>query len=61
MDKNELKIRSYRYSIRIIKFVSKLPNSRVFWIVSDQLLRSATSIGANIFEAKSSSFKKRLY
>ncbi len=58
MDKNELKIRSYMYSIRIIKFVSKLPNSRVFWIVSDQLLRSATSIGANIFEAKSSSSKR---
>ncbi len=29
-----------------------------FWIFSDQLLRSATSIGANIYEAKSASSKR---
>ena len=35
-----------------------MPNKRVFWIISDQLLRSATSIGANIIEAKASSSKR---
>ncbi len=30
----------------------------MYWSISDQLLRSATSIGANIVEAKSSSSKR---
>ena len=30
----------------------------MYWIISDQLLRAATSIGANIVEAKSSSSKR---
>jgi four helix bundle protein len=35
-----------------------MPNKRVYWVISDQLLRAATSIGANIIEAKSSSSKR---
>lgn len=35
-----------------------LPNEKVFWIISDQLLRSATSIGANIIEAQAASSKR---
>ena len=34
------------------------PSERIYWIISDQLLRSATSIGANIIEAKAASSKK---
>lgn len=50
--------RAYQFSIDIIKFVNELPNKRAFWSISDQLLRSATSIGANIIEAKASSSRK---
>jgi len=39
-------------------FINNFPNNHIYWIFSDQLLRSATSIGANIIEAKSSSSKK---
>ncbi len=39
-------------------FVRDLPNEKLFWSISDQLLRSATSIGANIIEARASSSKK---
>ncbi|MFV1917325.1 MAG: four helix bundle protein [Patescibacteria group bacterium] len=49
---------SYQFSLAIIKFVSSFPNKKLYWILSDQLLRSATSIGANIIEAKASSSKR---
>ncbi len=56
--KNELKNRSYNFSIQVIRFLKQLPNERVFWVISDQLLRSATSVGANIIEAKAASSKR---
>jgi four helix bundle protein len=56
--KNEFRERCYNYSIAIIKLIKELPENKVFWSLSDQLLRSATSIGANIVEAKSASSKR---
>jgi four helix bundle protein len=56
--KNEFRERCYDYSISVINLIKSLPEKRIFWAVSDQLLRSATSIGANIVEAKSASSKK---
>jgi len=56
--KTELKHRCYSFSIEIIKFLETLPSKRVYWVISDQLLRSATSIGANITEARSSSSRR---
>ena len=35
-----------------------MPSQKIYWVITDQLLRSSTSIGANIVEAKSSSSKK---
>lgn len=55
---SDLRVRSYDFSIEIIKFVNNLPNKRAFWSIGDQLLRSSTSIGANLIEAKSSSSRK---
>jgi len=54
----QVKYRAYKFSIKIIKFVSSFPNKRIFWIISDQLIRAATSIGANIIEAQAASSKK---
>lgn len=56
--KTDLKFRSYHFSISIIRFLGTLPEKKVFWVISDQLLRSATSVGANIIEAKASSSRK---
>jgi four helix bundle protein len=56
--KNEFNKRCYSYSITVIKLIKSLPEKRIYWSVSDQLLRSATSIGANIIEAKSASSKR---
>lgn len=54
----DLKVRCYQFSLDIIRFVNLLPNKRAFWSISDQLLRSATSIGANITEGQASSSRK---
>lgn len=56
--KKNLKYRAYCFSLGIINFVAKFPEERIYWIIEDQLLRSATSVGANIVEAKSSSSKR---
>jgi four helix bundle protein len=56
--KVELAGRCYHYSIKVISFIGTLPEKRLYWVLSDQLLRAATSIGANIVEAKSASSKK---
>jgi len=57
-NKDQLKYRAYRFSIKIIKFIATLPNQRTYWVIIDQLLRSATSIGANIIEAQAASSRK---
>jgi len=56
--KMKLKDRTYQYSIKIIEFLDNLPKDNSTQIISKQLLRSATSIGANIVEAQASSSKK---
>lgn len=37
-------------SLSTALLIKKLPNERVFWIISDQVLRSSFSVGANIAE-----------
>ncbi len=60
--KSDLKLRCYKFSLAIIALTDKLPSKRSAWVISDQLIRSATSIGANLIEARASSsrleFKK---
>ena len=56
--KFNIRFRAYQFSLRIIMLEGEFPAKRVFWIMGDQLLRAATSIGANLIEAKSSSSKR---
>ena len=37
-------------SLLVVVLTKKLPNERTVWIISDQILRSCFSIGANIAE-----------
>ena len=48
---------SVQFSFNSIKLYKELTSKKEF-IISKQLLRSATSIGANIFEASAASSKK---
>ena len=54
----EFKGRTYKFALDIIAFVDGLPPQQTSRILSDQLLRSATSIGANIIEVQAASSRK---
>ena len=56
--KSDLRERSFRFSLAVIRLESNLHNTRIYWTIIDQLIRAATSIGANIIEAKSSSSRR---
>jgi four helix bundle protein len=51
MDKFDLEERTKRFALAVIRFVSGMPRAREADVVGRQLLRSATSIGANYREA----------
>lgn len=57
-DYMDIKRRCYNYSIRIIRLIDQIEIKRIFYSLIDQLLRSATSIGANLIEARSAHSKK---
>ena len=50
--------RTYLFSVNMIKFIDELPRDRSTEIIAKQLIRSSTSIGANVTEAKSSSSRR---
>lgn len=57
--KIDLKKRTYLYALTIIKLIDNLEKKDfTIQIIAKQLLRSATSIGANIIEAQAGSTKK---
>ncbi len=56
--KKEFKKRLYDFTLRLIKFLDKLPDDNVSRRIGDQLLRSGTSIIANYIEGQASSSKK---
>jgi len=58
MDAKELKDRVYKFSVSIVKFVNTVEIKRVNISLIDQLIRSATSIGANMVEARAAHSKK---
>jgi four helix bundle protein len=43
--------RTFQFSVRIVKFVARLPKSRIAEVLGGQLLRAGTSVGANWQEA----------
>ena len=50
--KGILEEKSFQFSIRMIKLYQFLTEERKEYIISKQIMRSGTSIGANIAEAK---------
>lgn len=47
MTKEEMKVRTKQFGLRVIKAVQALPSDRVCNVLGSQLLRSGTSVGAN--------------
>ena len=52
MEKHNRQNKSFRFAVRIVKLTKMLKAERKEFILSNQLLRSGTSIGANIVEAQ---------
>jgi four helix bundle protein len=47
MTQEEMKLRTKQFALRIIRLVESLPNGKAANVISKQLLRSGTSVGAN--------------
>jgi four helix bundle protein len=56
--KNDIRKRSYLFSLRIFKICKYLENDKTARIIASQLLRSGTSVGANVEEASSGQSRK---
>ena len=56
----DIKIRCYEFSKKVVLFINKIEFKRIHHSIVDQLLRSATSIGANVIEGKSGNSRKNL-
>jgi four helix bundle protein len=50
--KEEFRQRVYQFALDVIQFTEQLPKEQTSRVIGDQLLRSATSIGANVAEAQ---------
>ena len=50
--------KTYQYALKIINLIKILPKNTPNSIIGKQLLRAATSIGANICEAQASPSRK---
>ena len=58
MKKNIILDKSFDFSIRIVNLYKYLKNDQKEYVLSKQLLRSGTSIGANVNEAQAGQSKK---
>ena len=53
-----IKHRAFQFSKDMLLFVSETKFEKIFYSIFDQLIRSATSVGANLVEAKAGASKK---
>ena len=58
MTESAIRDKSKSFAIRIVKLYHHLCDEKKEWVLSKQLLRSGTSIGANIVEAQAAVSKK---
>lgn len=58
MNKNPLKNKSYTFALRIVRTCKTIMAEHKEYILTKQLIRSGTSVGANIFEAQQPQSKR---
>jgi len=56
-DKPDIQKRTFDFACRVVRLCKSLENSSVSRTIANQLLRSATSIGANVEEAQAAQSK----
>ena len=52
MSNNVIETKSFDFAVQIVKIYQSLTNNKKEFVLSKQLLRSGTSIGANVSEAE---------
>jgi four helix bundle protein len=57
MEQNDLSKRLFELAVRVIKFLRALPNDPEYKVIKYQLIKAATSTGANYEEAQGASSK----
>lgn len=57
MSKNIIKDKSFKFAVRVVNLYKMLSNERKEFVMSKQLMRSGTSVGANIREAQNGESK----
>lgn len=58
MKENVIKIKSYAFALRVVRLYKFLCEEKREFVLSKQLLRSATSVGANVEEADAGQSKR---
>jgi len=61
MKENIIQSKSYAFALKIVKVCRELQKNKKEYLLSNQLLRSGTSIGANIEEAIGAQSRKDFY
>ena len=56
--KRDIQGRSFAFGVAVVRFVDQLPRSTTGSVVSRQLARAGTSIGANVEEAQAAQSRK---
>lgn len=56
--KKDIKQRTFEFSLSVIGLLEDLPKTYIYQVLGKQVLRSATSIGANVIEAQAGSSLK---
>ncbi|MFH2144445.1 MAG: four helix bundle protein [Candidatus Omnitrophota bacterium] len=57
-EKTDIRKRNYSFALKVIELIRLVPKSTVGYVLSKQLIRSGTSIGANVEEAQGVSSRK---
>ncbi len=56
--KREFRERLIKFSVSILHYTDDIKKKRTLWPIADQIERSATSVGANIMEARGASSER---
>lgn len=54
----DIKKRSFQFAVSVGRYVDSIRSKGIHWSLFDQLLRSGTSVGANVHEAQSASSRR---
>ena len=55
--RNDLQVRLFAFAVNVIKFMKNFPNQPELSVIKNQLVKSATSSGANYEESQAGSSK----